>query len=84
MGRLVLVTGAASGIEFTIASACVAEHAHVLMIDRNEAAGASNIYRFAVWQRPRRSRPWPFLLSDESSYCTGTAFPVDGGLSAGI
>lgn len=37
-GRIVLVTGAASGIGLAIASACVAEHAHVLMIDRNEAA----------------------------------------------
>lgn len=56
------------------------------MVNRSADAGAA----YAVLPVPRLGRPEEvaalalFLASDESSYCTGSEFVVDGGMGAGV
>lgn len=77
-GRVVIVTGAASGIGEATAVLFADEGASVVVADLDEVRGE----QVAKAIRSRGAQA-PFARKDVSSFCTGAPFIVDGGFVAG-
>jgi NAD(P)-dependent dehydrogenase (short-subunit alcohol dehydrogenase family) len=92
-GKIGIVTAAASGMGRAGAVRFAREGAQVAVVDvnrRREAGGGRDHGRQAGHSVPlgRTGQPEEianaalFLLSDEASFVTGAALPVDGGVTA--
>ncbi len=86
-GKAALITGAARGTGAATARRFAAEGASILLADilddRGRETAASTIPTAAYRRLDEIASMSLFLASDESSFCTGADFPVEGGATAG-
>lgn len=78
-GKVVILTGAASGIGEATAMLFADEGASVVVADLNEVRGE----QVAGAIRSRSAQALFASTDDVSSFCTGAPFIVDGGFVAG-
>ncbi len=88
-GKVAIITGGAGGIGIAAGQLFVGEGARVLLVDLGEKPLQQAVQRIAATVPLQRygspqevAQVMLFLASDESRYCTGGVYMVDGGISA--
>ena len=84
--KIAVITGVTGGIGLATARLFADEGARVVLVDLNRDALAAAVTEIGAdratgWVADV-SDPAAVPASDERSYCTGTTFPIDGGMSA--
>ena len=90
MNKIAIVTGGSSGVGKEIVRRFVVEGGSVTIAGRNEAKLAEALPGFSAFHPiGRNGQPADvaeaalFLASGDAGWITGTALPVDGGVTAG-